>query len=136
MSWIIDTASSVPPSAQLVERALDLLSAGVLEAGDRLPSVRSLAAEARVNPNTAARAWRELEYLEVARGENGRGVFVTAEGPAIAAVMRKETTLAALASAARAARRAGHDTETLLAHVRASLEEPEGQQSKPNRRAG
>lgn len=113
MDWTIDPASEVPPSRQLVEAALDALAAGRFAAGDCLPSVRGLAAAALVNPNTAARAWRELERLGVAEGRNGAGVFVTAEGPDRARALRRASTLLALRRAWGEALRAGHDPEEL-----------------------
>jgi len=103
----------VPPSRQLVEAALDAIASGRFEAGDCLPSVRALAAAALVNPNTAARAWRELEQLGVARGRNGAGVFVTPEGPVLARGLRRGATLAELNRAFDAALRAGHDVHEL-----------------------
>jgi DNA-binding transcriptional MocR family regulator len=67
VTWTVDLASSVPPSRQLVEAALDALSSGRLAAGDRLPSVRGLAAAALVNHNTVARAYRDLEQRGVVK---------------------------------------------------------------------
>ncbi|MBL8897988.1 MAG: GntR family transcriptional regulator, partial [Planctomycetes bacterium] len=59
----VDSTSTVPPSRQLVEGVLDAIARGALEEGARLPSVRELAAEALVNPNTVAKAYRELQWL-------------------------------------------------------------------------
>lgn len=122
LTWDIDTASALPPSAQLVERALDAIARGALVPGTRLPSVRGLAAEARVNPNTAARAWRDLEQLGAARGENGRGVFVTEEAPELARRLRGAATLDALERALDAALRAGHDPDHLRDRLRDRLD--------------
>jgi GntR family transcriptional regulator len=113
MEWRVDPSSEVQPSRQLVDAALDAVAAGRFAAGDCLPSVRGLAAAALVNPNTAARAWRELEHLGVARGRNGAGVFVTAEGPAIARALRRDKTRSALRRAWDEALRAGHDPAEL-----------------------
>ena len=57
------------------------MAAGRLQVGDRLPSVRELAASALVNPNTVARAWRDLERERILDTQPGRGVFV-AQGAA------------------------------------------------------
>jgi len=107
-SWSVDPNADAPPSRQLVEAALDAMASGVLRAGDRLPSVRALAAEALVNANTVARAYRDLEALGATRGENGRGVFVTDEGEEIARRARSSVTLDAFRRAAHEALRAGH----------------------------
>jgi len=84
-----------------------------MQPGDKLPSVRGVAAEALVNPNTVAKAWRDLEHLGVTEGRNGSGVFVTAAGPEVARALRLAETLAAFRAAAAAARRAGHDPALL-----------------------
>lgn len=116
-NWRIELASDVPPSRQIVEAVLDLLAAGGLAAGDRLPSVRGMAAEALVNHNTAARAYRDLEQLLVVEGQNGRGVFVTQAGPRIAAQLRRARTLVAFKRSLEEALRAGHSLVDLLAIV-------------------
>jgi GntR family transcriptional regulator len=114
VSYRVDLSSSVPPSRQIVEAVLDAAAAGALAPGARLLSVRGLAAEALVNPNTAARAYRDLEALGVVEGRNGLGVFVTEKGPSVARGLRKQSTLEAFARAAAEALRAGHAVETLL----------------------
>lgn len=118
----VDAASSTPPSEQLVTRVLELVARGELAAGDRLPSVRGLAAAALVNHNTVARSYRELEALGVVRGENGRGVFVTDDGPRIARELHGTATLEVFERSARAALGCGHSHE-LLAEILRSLDE-------------
>jgi DNA-binding transcriptional regulator YhcF (GntR family) len=118
----VDPRSDVPPSRQIVEAFLDRLASGALVAGDRLPSVRALAEEALVNPNTVGKAYRDLEAAGAVEGRNGSGVFVTEEGPARARALRRTETLAAFRRAAREALRAGHAAEAL----RAALARAEG----------
>lgn len=108
MSWTVDPASDVPPSRQLVEAVLDAVARGELVAGQKLPSVRRMAAEALVNPNTVARAYRDLDHMGAVQGQNGRGVFVTERGPKIAREARRGATLSAFIRATREALRAGH----------------------------
>ena len=114
MDWTVDPGAPLPPSRQLVEKVLDALARGSLGPGDRLPSVRKMASEALVNHNTVARAYRDLDQIGVAQGQNGRGVFVTPAGPAIAREKRQASTLDALVHTAREALRAGHDHQTLI----------------------
>jgi GntR family transcriptional regulator len=57
------------------------IAAGSLAPGDPLPSVRTLAKELRINPNTVVRAYRELEHLGLVETRHGEGTFV-AEGAA------------------------------------------------------
>lgn len=122
MTVSIDPRSDVPPSRQLAEALLDAVARGAFGPGDRLPSVRGLAEEALVNPNTVGKAYRELEALGVVEGRNGSGVYVTAAAPARARAARGTATLEALARAAQAAARAGHDAATIEATVAAALD--------------
>jgi len=113
----VDPHSLVPPSQQLVAAVLDAIARGELGPGDKLPSVRGVAAEALVNPNTVTKAWRDLEHLGATEGRNGSGVFVTAAGPDVARGIRLAETLANFRAAAAAALRAGHDKTVLDAVV-------------------
>ncbi len=125
MAYQVDVASDVPPSRQLVEQVLDRVATGRLAPGAQLPSVRALAAEALVNPNTAAKAVRDLEQLGVVVGRNGLGVFVSEEGPSIARARRRKSTLAAFRQALHEALRAGHGAEVLADLVEAlAAQEP------------
>lgn len=74
MAWSLD--SDRPIWAQLVERIQMQIVSGLYGPGDRLPSVRDLAAEAAVNPNTMQRAFSELERsgLIITQRTNGRVV--------------------------------------------------------------
>ncbi len=72
----LDPQSPVPLYQQIVERVQGLIALGALRAGDRLPTVRELAVQARVNRNTAARAIQQLEHEGVVRTRVGQGTFV------------------------------------------------------------
>jgi GntR family transcriptional regulator len=117
MDWYVDLETDAPPSRQIVHAILDAVAAGEFAAGSQLPSVRQLAAKALVNHNTVARAYRDLEQMEVVRGQNGLGVFITERGPAIARQARRDATLSAFQRAAREALRAGHETRVLVAFL-------------------
>jgi len=127
----VDPSRATPPSRQIVEAVLDRIAGGDLASGDRLPSVRGLAAEALVNPNTVGKAYRELEGMGVVAGRNGAGVFVTPEGPGGARKERRAATLAALQHALECALRAGHDADVLQRRMRQQIE----QQIEQRRRA-
>ncbi|MEZ6003794.1 MAG: GntR family transcriptional regulator [Planctomycetota bacterium] len=128
MDWTTDPTLSTTPSRQIVDKVLDALARGELGAGDSLPSVRKMAGLALVNHNTVARAYRELEVLGAVQGQNGRGVFVTDAGPAVAARERSASTLEAARQALEEALRAGHDPQSLRAlldHLAAAQGSPE-----------
>jgi len=109
----VNPALDLPPSRQLVEAVLDGVASGALAPGARLLSVRALAAEALVNPNTVAKAYRELELMGVVEPRNGLGVFVGVRGPEIARGARRDATIEAFRRAAAEALRAGHPLGTL-----------------------
>ena len=123
MTYRVDQSSITPPSRQIVEAILDGIAAGTLAPGDKLLSVRALAAEALVNPNTAARAYRDLELIGVLEGRNGRGVYVTPNGPKVAREIRVAATLEAYQRAAAAALRAGHANDALRAVLDGLIQE-------------
>lgn len=121
----VDPHLSTAPSRQLIDAVLDAIASADLKPGDRLPSVRALAASALVNPNTVSKAYRELELLDIVIGRNGSGVFVTDAGPARARELRHDATLATLRQAVEEALRAGHAPEQLHRLVdRAAIPNP------------
>ena len=129
MNVRVDPHSLVPPSQQLVAAVLDAIAAGELAPGDKLPSVRGLAGDALVNPNTVIKAYRDLEHLGATEGRTGSGVYVTAAGPDVAKALRLAETLATFQQAAAAALRAGHDEQVLraaIAHARAAQGQGQG----------
>lgn len=75
----VDDASPLPVYAQLSEQVLGAVARGEMRTGDRLPSVRDVAAALEVNPNTVNRAYAELERLGVVETRRGRGTFVAAQ---------------------------------------------------------
>jgi GntR family transcriptional regulator len=72
----VDTTSFVPIYEQIKKEIIRRVATGVLKARDALPSIRDLAAELLVNPNTVARAYRELEQNGLISTQKGRGSFV------------------------------------------------------------
>ncbi len=73
---IIDPKSNTPIYQQIAEQMRDAIRAGVHRPGEALPSLRALAVEIRVNPNTVQRAYEELEREGVIESRRGLGVFV------------------------------------------------------------
>ncbi len=73
----ISQDDGTPIYQQLVNQIKLLVSSGRLDEGEQLPAVRKLAEQLIVNPNTVARAYRELETLGVVVSKRGSGVFVS-----------------------------------------------------------
>jgi len=77
----LDARSGVPAYRQIIDQVLGAISAGALKTGDQLPTVRQLAVDLAINPNTVVRAYRELEIREVLSTQQGTGTFVTDKKP-------------------------------------------------------
>lgn len=76
----VDPDSAEPPFAQLRTQLTEQITDGTLQAGDRLPTVRKLAGDLGIAPNTVARAYRELEGDGLIVGRGRAGTFVTGPG--------------------------------------------------------
>lgn len=75
---LLDPTSSEPPFAQVQRQLTDQIRTGQLSSGDRLPTVRRLAGDLGIAPNTVARAYRELEIEGLIEGRGRAGTFVSA----------------------------------------------------------
>lgn len=76
MTFYIDTASRLPIYQQLAQQIREGIARGELQSKEPLPSVRQLAGELVVNPNTVARAYTELEREGLLFSHPGRGIYV------------------------------------------------------------
>ena len=80
--FTVDPRSGVPIYLQLIEQVKRSVALGVLLAGEQLPTVKQLAVDLTINPNTVARAYRDLERDEIIETAPGRGSFVRKNGAA------------------------------------------------------
>ena len=75
-------ASGVPIYLQLMEQVKHAIETGALRSGEQLPGIRPVAEELVINPNTVAKAYRELEHEGVIELRQGAGAFVSASARA------------------------------------------------------
>src|SRR5215831_6984869 len=73
----LDMASGVPVYRQIMDQVMGGIASGTLTPGAQLPTVRQLAVDLAVNPNTVVRAYRELEYRGVLDTQHGTGTFIS-----------------------------------------------------------
>jgi GntR family transcriptional regulator len=73
----LDLRSGVPVYRQIIDQVTGGIAAGTLTPGDQLPTVRQLAVDLSINPNTVIRAYRELEIRGVLETEQGTGTFIS-----------------------------------------------------------
>src|SRR5277367_5483519 len=75
----LDLHSGVPVYRQIIDQVRGGVASGSLSAGDQLPTVRQLAVDLSINPNTVVRAYRELELGGLLETHQGTGTFVSAQ---------------------------------------------------------
>ena len=110
----LDLRSGVPVYRQIIDQVRAGMAAGTLAAGDQLPTVRQLAVDLAINPNTVLRAYRELELGGTLETHQGTGTFISNK-KIVKSNAERERQLAQLAGefAARAGA-AGFTVEELL----------------------
>ena len=118
----IDPESLIPPYEQLRAQIAQLVAAGSLQAGARLPAVRQLAADLGVAPGTVARTYRELELQGVLQAKGRHGSFVADTPPRLTQLDRTRQLANAAASFAATAQRLGLSKRDALHQVRQALE--------------
>jgi GntR family transcriptional regulator len=76
MHILIEYDGGAPIYAQIMDRIKHLVATGVLKPGDQLPTIRQLSVDLRIDPNTVAHAYRELDHERVISTQQGRGTFI------------------------------------------------------------
>ena len=117
----INPKSAVPIYRQIMEQIRRAVAAGVLAAGDQLPSVRELAAQLLINPNTAARVYRDLERDGLLETRRGQGTFSASDASALAESERTRLISERLEAAVVEARAFGFSDEEIIELLRQIL---------------
>ncbi len=89
----LNQSSGVPLYLQLIEQVKHAVETGALRSGDQLPAIRKLAEDLVMNPNTVARAYRELEHEGIIELRHGSGAFISEAQAWKTAVTRKAQTV-------------------------------------------
>ena len=84
----ISTRNGVPIYVQLISQIKHLIASGRLATGSELPPIRALAEQLLINPNTVARAYRELESAGLLTTRRGAGTYVSDRGSPLARAER------------------------------------------------
>lgn len=98
----LDTWKRDPIYSQLEKQIVKLINLGVYEKDSILPSVRSVACDLAINPNTVAKAYKNLEQMGVIYSVAGKGVFVKSGGTKAVHDLAREKTAAVLTNAKNA----------------------------------
>src|SRR5579864_6672440 len=121
--FTVDAHSGVPIYLQLIEQVKRSVALGVLAPGEQLPTVKQLATNLTINPNTVARVYRELERDGVIETSPGRGSFVRNNGGVgNAARAAADVAAAAIDAAVREAKSIGVTRRQTREHFERALE--------------
>lgn len=114
----IDTTSGVPYYKQIIFQVQMAIADGRLGRGAQLPTVRSLAVELSINPNTVARAYSEMEIRDIVVTQQGWGTFISDKKISIDAVERERILSEITRSYITKATSYGFSIEEILEHIR------------------
>ncbi len=103
----LDAASGIPFYRQIIQQVEHNMSTGVLVPGYRLPTIRSLAIELKINPNTIAKAYNELEIRGLVTTQVGAGTFISDKTVILSEIEINEKVEKAIASFIRTLRSYG-----------------------------
>src|SRR5579862_967821 len=112
--FLLDLRSGVPVYRQIIDQVMAGMASGRLTVGDQLPTVRQLAVDLAVNPNTVVRAYRELEIRGVLETQQGTGTFISQKKPKRDEVERERQLNQLTADVAARAGQAGFSLDELI----------------------
>ena len=110
----VSPSGSTPIYRQLMEQITNLVASDQLSPGQRLPSVRRLAEQLVINPNTVARAYRQLEAVGTVDTRRGSGVFVSDPGAPLSTRHRQQVLAERVDALLVHARQLGVDDPELM----------------------
>jgi GntR family transcriptional regulator len=90
VAFTLDPKSGVPYYKQIITQVELAIADGRLVTGNQLPTVRSLAVELQINPNTVARAYNELEIRGIVNTQQGTGTFISDKEITLSEVEREQ----------------------------------------------
>ena len=120
----LDLQSGVPVYRQIIDQVRGGVASGTLKVGDQLPTVRQLAVDLAINPNTVVRAYRELELGGLLETHQGTGTFISAQKIRGGSEERARQLARIVEDAAARAGAAGFTVEELIEELRGLVAEP------------
>ena len=118
----LDPRSGVATYLQIVQQVKEALRLGTIDVGDQLPTVREVVADLAINPNTVAKAYRDLEREGLVVARQGRGTFI-ANTLAPPSLRHHDQLRAELERWIAEAEAAGLDEESIRALISSTLRE-------------
>jgi GntR family transcriptional regulator len=124
LEFTLDLHSGLPVYRQIIDQVRAGVSSGSLNAGDQLPTVRQLAVDLAINPNTVMRAYRELELGGLIETHQGTGTFIANRKAQKNSAERDRKLVQMAAECAARAGAAGFTLEELIDQMRELLPNP------------
>jgi GntR family transcriptional regulator len=110
----LDGSTGVPVYRQIIDQVNLAIANGRLQGGDQLPTVRQVAVDLAINPNTVLRAYREMEIRGTLTTQQGSGTYVTPQAVAVDTAQRQERLSRLAAECASRAGAEGFSLEELV----------------------
>jgi GntR family transcriptional regulator len=120
----LDLHSGMPVYRQVIDQVRGGIASGLLEPGDQLPTVRQLAVDLAINPNTVIRAYRELELGGLLETHQGTGTFISAQKMKRADAERERQLAQIVGDCVSRAGAAGFTIDDLIEELRGLAIEP------------
>jgi len=120
----LDLHSGMPVYRQIIDQVRGGIASGLLAAGDQLPTVRQLAVDLAINPNTVVRAYRELEFGGLIETHQGTGTFISTQKMKRADAERERQLTQIVADCVSRAGAAGFTVDELIDELRGLASEP------------
>ncbi|HLH07805.1 MAG TPA: GntR family transcriptional regulator [Terriglobales bacterium] len=120
----LDLHSGVPVYRQIIDQVRGAIASGLLSVGDQLPTVRQLAVDLSINPNTVVRAYRELELGGLLETHQGTGTFISVQRLSDGEGERKRQLAQIVSDCIARAGAAGFTVDELIQELRAVSREP------------
>jgi GntR family transcriptional regulator len=122
----LDLATGVPAYRQIIDQVLGAIASGTLSGGDQLPTVRQLAVDLSINPNTVVRAYRELEIRGILTTQQGIGTFVTTQPVPVDEAVRQRQLDQLIGDLLARAGAAGLSADEVVARLQEFINEQRG----------
>jgi GntR family transcriptional regulator len=121
---LLDLHSGMPVYRQIMDQVRGAIASGALTPGDQLPTVRQLAVDLEINPNTVVRAYRELELGGLLETHQGTGTFISAQKMKRADAERERQLTQIVADCVARAGATGFTVDELIEELRGLAAEP------------
>jgi GntR family transcriptional regulator len=122
--FLLDLHSGMPVYRQIMDQVRGGIASGALTSGDQLPTVRQLAVDLEINPNTVVRAYRELELGGLLETHQGTGTFISAQKMKRTDAQREKQLAQIVGDCVSRAGAAGFTVDELIEELRGLGGEP------------